>query len=210
MNTKQKAILECGKCNALFETMIWTEITVGEDPELDHDIFQDRLNFLECENCDNFGFALYPVSITDKESCERAVVIPLLEWVAMDVPEIDACGFIVLEITDKKPSKLFISFEDLKIQIHSWQGGDGTSFDPPPAERDIEEGLQKSIINENEAAILRSTDWEELVIQVNEQADENDGNCDFGDKRDDTIDLYMKLMSTLNYERKVVPFPLRT
>ena len=48
------------------------------------------------------------------------------------------------------------------------------------------------------------------MIQINEQADENDGNCDFGDERDDTIDLYMKLMSALNYERKVVPLPLRT
>ena len=84
------------------------------------------------------------------------------------------------------------------------------SFDQPPAERDIEEGLQKNIINEHEAAILRNTDWEELVIQINEQADEHDGNCDFGDERDDTIDLYMKLKSALNYERKVVPLPLRT
>ena len=210
MNTKQNAILECGKCNALFETKIWTEITVGEDPKLDHDIFQDRLNFLECGNCDNFGFALYPVIITDKESGERVVAMPLIEWVAMDAPGIDACGFIVLEVTDKKPSKLFICFEDLKTQIRTWQGGDGTSFDPPPAERDIEEGLQKNIINEHEAAILRNTDWEKLRIQINEQADVNDGHCDFGDERDDTIDLYMKLKSALNYERKVVTLPLRT
>ena len=100
MNTKQHAILECGNCNALFETMIWTEITVGEDPKLNHDIFQDRLNFFECGDCDNFGFAIYPVSITDRESGERAMAMPLLECVAMSEPEIDAYGFLVFELTE--------------------------------------------------------------------------------------------------------------
>ena len=211
MNKKCEAILKCDKCETMFETKIWTEITVGEDPKLDHDIFQDRLNFLECETCGNFGYVLYPVTVNDKESGERAVAIPLFENVALSTdPELAADGFSVIEITDKKPSKIFYDFEDLKTLIHVWQGGDDTSFDPPPAERDIEEGLQKSIINENEAAILRNTDWEKLRIQINEQADVNDGHCDFGDERDVTIDLYLKLMSALNYERKVVPLPLRT
>jgi len=211
MNKKCEAILKCDKCETIFETKIWTEITVGEDQKLDHDIFQDRLNFFECETCDNFGFALYPVSITDKESGEKAVAMPLIEYFAMSAhPEVAADGFSVLEITDRKPSRIFYDFEDLKTLIHVWQGGDNTAFDPPPAERDIEEGLQKSIINEHEAAILRNTAWEELMIQINEQTDENDGHCDFGDDRDGTIDLYLKLMSALNYERKVVPFPLRT
>ena len=211
MNKKCEAILKCDKCETIFETMIWTEITVGEDPKLDHDIFQDRLNFLECETCGNFGYILYPVTVNDKESGERAVAIPLFENVALSSdPELSGDGFSVIEITDKKPSKIFYFFEDLKVQIHSWQGGVDMSFDQPPAERDIEEGLQKNIINEHEAAILRNTDWEKLVIQFNEQADENDGNCDFGDERDDIISLYMKLMTALNYERKVVQLPLRT
>ena len=210
MNKQCEAILKCDKCETIFETMIWTEITVGEDPKLDHDIFQDRLNFLECETCENFGYVLYPVTVNDKESGERAMAIPLFENVALSTdPELAGDGFSVIEITDKEPSKIFYDFEDLKIQIHSWQGGDDTTFDPPPAERDIEEGLQKNIINAHEAAILRNTDWEKLVIQFNKQADVNDGNCDFGDERDNTIDLYMKLMSALNYERKVVQLPLR-
>ena len=211
MNKQCEAILQCDKCETMFETMIWTEITVGENPKLDHDIFQDRLNFLECEKCENFGYVLYPVTVNDKESGERAMAIPLFENVALSTDlELAGDGFSVIEITDKEPSKIFYGFEDMKTQIHSWQGGDDTTFDPPPAERDIEEGLQIKIINEHEAAILRNTDWEKLMIQFNKQADVNDGNCDFGDERDNTIDLYMKLKSALNYERKVVPLPLRT
>ncbi len=211
MNKQCEAILRCHYCDAVFEAHIWTEVTLGEDPKLDDDIFQNRINFFGCGSCGNLGFAVYPIKIYHGKSGERAVVIPMGETLEMsEVEEVIAMGFAVLEITDRTPLSIFYSLEEIKWQICRWDGHADVVFDPPPAERDIEEGLQKNIINEHEAEILRNTDWEELLTQMSDQADENDGKCDFGDERDDTIKLYLDLMSALHRERKVVPFPLRT
>jgi hypothetical protein len=206
MNNKVNAILRCNNCESILETDIWTQITTGKDTKLDNDIFQDRINFFECEACENIGPAIYPIKITDKASGDRAVVIPFME--PLDISEdeeVSAMGFSVLEVQDKKPCRIFYSFSDFKQQLCYWQGGDDTDFDPPPEERDIEEGLQRGIINKDDAAVLRNADWKELIQQMIEQTVENDGSCEFGDERDDAIDLYLKLMSALNQERKVVP-----
>ena len=185
---------------------LWTEITAGVDQNLDNKIFNEELNFFECEACGNVGYALYPIKITDRASGEEAVVIPVAETLEMaEREEVCAEGFTVLEVTDKKPCRIFYSLEDLKWQICYWQGGDDTVFDPPPKEKDIVEGLQKGIIAEHEATFLRNVDWEKLCAQMEEQTDEHDGDCSFGDERDDIINLYMKFMSALKYERKVVP-----
>jgi hypothetical protein len=211
MNKQCEAILLCHNCETVFEAHIWTEITLGEDPKLDNDIFQNRINFFECGGCGNRGFVIYPIKIHHEKSGEKAMVIPLVETLEMDeVEEVNAMGFSVLEITDRTPCGIFYSLEEIKWEICHWEGREDVVFDPPPAEQDIEEGLQKNIINEHEAEILRNTDWEELIAQMNERADENDGACDFGDERDDTIELYLNLKSALNRIRKVVPFPLRT
>jgi len=206
MNTQQSAIISCDNCDQMFEVKIWTEITAGIDQKLDNKIFNEELNLFECEACGNVGYALYPIKITDRASGEEAVVIPIAETLEMaEREEVCAEGFMVLEVTDKKPCRIFYSFEDLKWQICYWQGGDDTVFDPPPKEKDIDEGLQKNIITEHEAAFLRKVDWEKLCAQMEEQTDEHDGDCSFGDERDDIINLYMKFMSALKYERKVVP-----
>jgi len=190
----------------MFEVKLWTEITVGVDPALDNRIFQDEINFFECEKCGNLGFALYPIQITCTESGEKAMVIPARESVEMaDREEVTAEGFMVLEVTDTEPCRIFYSLNEIKWQIHHWQGGDDTVFDPPPRERDIVEGLQKGIIDEHEAVLLRNVDWETLLDQINEQSDKNDGEFAFGDERDDIVDLYMKFMSALNCAKKVVP-----
>lgn len=206
MNVQQSAIISCNNCDQMFEVQLWTEITVGLDIDLDNKIFQEEINFFKCEECGNIGYAMYPIKIGDKESGEKAAVIPASETFDMaECEEVTAEGFIVLEVTDKKPCRIFYSFEGLKWQICYWQGGDDTVFDPPPKERDIEEGLQKGIITEHEAAFLRNVDWEKLRAQMEEQTDEHEGDCSFGDERDDIIELYMKFMSALKYERKVVP-----
>jgi hypothetical protein len=190
----------------MFEVQLWTEITVGLDTDLDNKIFQEEINLFKCEECGNIGYAMYPIKIGDKESGEKTAVIPASEAFDMaESEEVTAEGFIVLEVTDKELCRIFYSLEDMKWQICYWQGGDDTVFDPPPRERDIVEGLQKGIIDEHEAVLLRNVDWETLLVQINQQADENDGECEFGDERDDIIDLYMKFMSALNCARKVVP-----
>ena len=156
MNTRCSAILRCNKCENVFETDIWTELTTGEDHNLDNKIFNDEINFIDCEACGNIGFALYPVKITDSASGEKALVIPFLDPLDMtEYEEVSAMGFSVLEVQDKEPCSIFYSFEDLKWHIHSWQGGYDTIFDPPPEERDIAEGVQRGIIKEEDAALLR-------------------------------------------------------
>lgn len=206
MNTQQSAIISCSNCDQMFEVQLWTEIAVGVDTALDNRIFQDEINFFECEECGNVGYAMYPIKITCKESGEKAVVIPASETFDMaECEEVRAEGFMVLEVTDKEPCRIFYSLEELKWQICYWQGGDDTVFDPPPKEKDIEEGLQKGLITEQEAAFLRKVDWEKLCNQIEVQTDEHAGDCSFGDERDDIINLYMKFMSALKYERKVVP-----
>ena len=209
MYTRHSAILQCNKCENIFEREIWTEITTGEDHNLDNKIFNDEVNFFDCEACGNVGFALYPVKITDKESGEKALVMPFMEPHDMtEYEEVSAMGFSVLEVTDKEPCRVFYSLEDLKWQIHRWQGGDDTVFDPPPEEKNIDEGLQRGIINEEEAAILRNADWDAILTEMLEQGVDNDGEYAFGDERDEAVELYMKLMSELHNSRKVVQLRL--
>jgi len=205
MNTRCSAILRCNKCENVFEADIWTEITTGEDHNLDNKIFNDEINFVDCEACGNIGFALYPVTITDKASGEKALVIPFMETLDMtEYEEVTAMGFSVLEVHDKEPCTIFYSLSELKWQIHRWQGGYDTVFDPPPAEKDIMEGVQRGIISEEEAALLRNTDWDAILMEMLEQGADNDGEYAFGDERDDAVELYMKLMSELHNSRKVV------
>jgi len=205
MNTRCSAILRCNKCENVFEKDIWTEITTGEDHNLDNKIFNDEINFIDCEACGNIGFALYPVKVTDKESGEKALVIPFMDPLDMtEYEEAPAMGFSVLEVTDKEPCRIFYSLSELKGQIHRWQGGDDTVFDPPPAERDIVDGLQRGIIREEEAALLRNADWDAILTEMLEQGADNDGEYAFGDERDDAVEFYMKLMSELHSSRKVV------
>jgi len=205
MYTRHSAILQCNKCENIFEREIWTEITTGEDHNLDNKIFNDEVNFFDCEACGNVGFALYPVKITDKESGEKALVMPFMEPHDMtEYEEVSAMGFSVLEVTDKEPCSIFYSMEDLKWQIHCWQGGYDTVFDPPPEEKNIDEGVQRGIINEEEAAILRNTDWDAILTEMLEQGVDNDREYAFGDERDEAVELYMKFMSELHNSRKVV------
>jgi len=205
MYTRHSAILQCNKCENIFERELWTEITTGEDHNLDNKIFNDEVNYFPCEACGNVGFALYPVKITDKESGEKALVMPFMEPLDMtEYEEVSAMGFSVLEVTDKEPCSIFYSMEDLKWQIHCWQGGYDTVFDPPPEEKNIDEGVQRGIINEEEAAILRNTDWDAILTEMLEQGVDNDREYAFGDERDEAVELYMKFMSELHNSRKVV------
>jgi len=205
MYTRHSAILQCNKCENIFERELWTEITTGEDHNLDNKIFNDEVNYFPCEACGNVGFALYPVKITDKESGEKALVMPFMETLDMtEYDEVSAMGFSVLEVTDKEPCSIFYSMEDLKWQIHCWQGGYDTVFDPPPEEKNIDEGVQRGIINEEEAAILRNTDWDAILTEMLEQGVDNDREYAFGDERDEAVELYMKFMSELHNSRKVV------
>ena len=206
MNTQHSAIISCNNCDQMLEVRLWTEITAGVDQSLDNKIFSDELNFFECEECGNIGYAMYPIKIGDKESGEKAVMIPAIETFDMaECEEVTAEGFMVLEVTDKQPCRIFYSLEELKWQICYWQGNDDTVFDPPPKEKDIEEGLQKGIIDEHEATLFRKVDWERLCAQIKEQADNNNEECAFNDERDDIIELYMSFMSALKRARKVVP-----
>lgn len=210
MNTRCSAILRCNKCENVFETDIWTEITTGEDHDLDNKIFTDEINSFACEACGNTGIALYPVAISDQASGEKALVIPFMEPLDMtEYEEVSAMGFSVLEVTYREPCAVFYSLGELKWQIHCWQGGDNTVFDPPPAERDIIEGVQRGIISEEDAALLRNTDWDAILAEMLEQGNDNDGEHTFGDERDDAVELYMNLMSELHHLRKVVRFKRR-
>jgi hypothetical protein len=205
MNTRCSAILRCNKCENVFETDIWTEITTGEDHNLDNKIFNDEINFIDCEACGNIGFVLYPVKVTDSASGEKALVIPFMDPLDMtEYDDVSTTGFSVLEVQDKEPCSIFYSFDELKWHIHRWQGGYDAVFDPPPAERDIVEGVQRGIISEAEAALLRNTDWDAILAEMLEQGADHDGEYAFGDERDEAVELYMKLMSELRSSRKVV------
>jgi len=205
MNNRCSAILRCNKCENVFEADIWTEITTDEDHNLDNKIFTDEINSFDCEACGNNGFALYPVKITDSASGEKALVIPFMEPLDMtEYEEAPAMGFSVLEVTDKEPCRIFYSLEDLKRQICCWQGGDDTVFDPPPGEKDILEGVQRNIISEEDAALLRNADWDAILREMHEPGVDSGGEYAFGEERNDAVELYMKLMSELHDCRKVV------
>jgi hypothetical protein len=186
---KKKAILECNECGKRIHTSIWTRITAGKDRKIDEKIFNDEINYFECDRCDNEGFACYPIKITDKESGETAIIIPE-----------DSVGFAVVEVKGKAPSRVFYDFDDLKWHIYFWQDGYNAVFDPPPEERDLKEGQEKGIITEKEAYILRGTDWDSFFDNL----DEENKKLNWTDEQIEICDLYSKLMSELEQSRKVV------
>jgi hypothetical protein len=205
MNTRCSAILQCNKCGHVFERDIWTAITTGVDHNLDNKIFKDEINSDDCEACGNKGIALYPITISDQASGEKAMVIPFMETLDMtEYEEVTAMGFSVLEVTDKEPCSIFYNLNDLKWKIHCWQGGDDTIFDPPPREKDILEGVQRNIISEEDAALLRNADWDAILREMHEPGVDSGGEYAFGEERNDAVELYMKLMSELHDCRKVV------
>jgi hypothetical protein len=206
---KLQAIMRCNKCKQIAEGEIYSELTVNEDWKTDRLIFENELNFYKCEQCDNTGFVLYPVKVIDKESGEEACIIPVVETLNLsEDEETEGMGFAVLEVTDKKPLSIFYSLSDLQEQVHNWGGGNETVFDPPPQEQDIEEGLKKKLISEQEAAILRNANWDDilcdLAVQVGDKDNYNDCEIELGDEKDEALDVYFKLMEALIQKRKVI------
>jgi len=188
---KKKAILECQECGRRFSATIWTKITTRTGREVDDKIFNDEINYFECDRCENEGFACYPIKITDREAGETVTIIP--ETYA---------GFSVVEVKGKVPSRVFYDFFDLQWHIYLSRGGYNTVFDPPPEETDIREGLDKGIITEKEADILRSTDWDSFFDNM----DEENKKVNWTDEQGAICALCMKLMAELEQSKKVVEF----
>ncbi len=188
---KQKVVLECAECGMRFSARIWTRLTIGKDKTTDDKIFRDEINFFICNRCGNEGFAWYPVKVVDKLTSEKAVVIPTTTE-----------GFDVIEIGEEEPGKVFYDFDSLKWQIYRWQGGHKAVFDPPPEAEDIQEALTKGIIDEEEAEILRKTNWDLML----ERVDDHNMEVHWTSKENRAFDLYMRCMGELELTRKVVEF----
>jgi hypothetical protein len=188
---KQKVILECSQCGLRFAARIFTTVSVGRSRQTDDNIFDDEINYFTCERCDNGGFAWYPVKVIDRHTGERAIVLPT-----------ETEGFDVIEISGRRPCRVFYDFESLKWQIYKWHGGYKAVFDPPPREPDIREALDRGILREEEAAILRQTDWESMLARV----DDENREVHWTDSENQAFDLYMKCMAELEQSRKIVSF----
>lgn len=168
MSKREKVVLQCSDCGNQFNAEIWTEINL-EDQELEHKLFADQINVFECDECENSGLVCYPIKIKDKLSGEQAIAIPLNKIVSIDGDddgeedyEEISTAFFVVEIIKKKPWKVSYDLNELKYKIQKWRGEPFTPYTGPPEEADIEAGLAKGFINEEEAKKLRTADWESI------------------------------------------------
>ena len=219
MSKKEKAVLKCDLCKHQFETQLWTEIIVGKDAELENKIFANELNFFECSECGNRGFVNHPLKIEHKKGNEEAIIIPAIEaWspheIIMDdqngeigIEENKATvytGFYAVKVGTRKPLDVFNNFDDLRHKILQWTGQPPYSYGGRPEEADIEEGLQKGIINETEAQQLRNADWDSIDEKLFESVLEEGNTVDLNDDEEEALDLCLDLTLELARSRKVV------
>ena len=205
-NIRKRAILECNHCKSRYADFIFTEIRVNADKTIDKKIFNDEINFFECPYCGNNGSVLYPVKVSEKESGEISVVIPIVSDAEEgdtddDIPN----GFTVIKVLGKQPFRVFYDFEDLKLHIARLEWGyTPPVIDPPPEERDIQEAIEKGILNEREADILKNADWDSIMTHFVELSDQDD-DAPLPEDEEEAIELYMKFSGELAFSRKVVP-----
>ena len=208
MNKQEKVVLQCGTCDHNFAAEIWTEINL-EDQKLDHKLFTDQINVFECDKCDNSGFVCYPIKITDKEAGEQAIAIPLNRMLPIDDPEEEdypaiSPAFFVVEIRKKKPLKVFYDLNELKFEINKWRGEPFTPYTGPPEEKDIEEGLLKGFIDEEEAAKLRAADWESIEDKMYLEGFVEKKPVNFDHEQEEVLDIYFRLNLELDRSRKII------
>jgi len=135
------------------------------------------------------GILKYPLKIIDKTSGDFVILLPE-----------DLAGFSAIEVKANKPHRIFYSFDDVKWHVYLWNGGYNIIFDPPLSESDIQEGLRKKIINNDEAILLRTENWDAFYENINEENMQLKWNA----QQEHTYDLYMKLASELEFSRKVI------
>ena len=202
MNKKENATLRCMRCDNEFEAEIWTAIDVS-DEDLNHMIFTDQINIFTCEKCGSCGATAFTLQVRDKKAKKEALVMPLYQ---PDKPEGDESNpaFSVVEIQKKRPCKMFYDLSELKFEIHSWSGEPFISFEAPPDEKDIEEGLAKGFISEKEGDELRNADWDAIYDKMIEEGMIEKKPVDLEDEENDLVELYCRLMTQLKRSRTVV------
>ncbi len=208
MSKKQKVILECRDCGNQFDAEIWTEINL-EDQDLDHKLFTDQINIFECGECGNIGFVCYPINIKDNRASERAILIPLNKVISMDDYDEEVTdgfdpAFLVVEVVKKKPEKIFYNVTELKFEIYRWTGNPYIPYEGPPCDADIEEGLNKAILNPKEAKKLGSADWDSIDEKLMEGVLEKGKMVELDEEEWDILNLYFRFKLELGRSRKVI------
>ena len=208
MSKKQKVILECRDCGNQFDAEIWTEINL-EDQDLDHKLFTDQINIFECGECGNIGFVCYPINIKDNRASERAILIPLNKVISMDDYDEEVTdgfdpAFLVVEVVKKKPEKIFYNVTELKFEIYRWTGNPYIPYEGPPCDADIEEGLNKAILNPKEAKKLGSADWDSIDEKLMEGVLEKGKMVELDEEEWEILNLYFRFKLELGRSRKVI------
>ena len=208
MSKKQKVILECRDCGNQFDAEIWTEINL-EDQDLDHKLFTDQINIFECGECGNIGFVCYPINIKDNRASERAILIPLNKVISMDDYDEEVTdgfdpAFLVVEVVKKKPEKIFYNVTELKFEIYRWTGNPYIPYEGPPCDADIEEGLNKAILNSKEAKKLGSADWDSIDEKLMEGVLEKGKMVELDEEEWEILNLYFRFKLELGRSRKVI------
>ena len=96
------------------------------------------------------------------------------------------------------------NLHDLKFEINKWRGEPLTLYTGPPEEKDIEEGLAKGFIDEEEAAKLRDTDWESIEEKMYLEGFREKKPVNFDHAQDEVLDIYFRLQRELDRSTKII------
>jgi hypothetical protein len=200
-NIKKRATLKCNNCEKQFTDTLWTDIELGKNRVIDHKFFNDKINYYECSKCGNTGPALYPINIKDIKSEELSIFIPTHVPVEFDEPIADF--FAVTKVLGRQSLRVFYSIDDLSVhKVNSLWGLQTPFFSPPPEEKNIQDALQKRILNDKEAKILREADWDTIMDVIQHQNVK--GKRTLRNHEDKALELHLRFMRELSFSKKVV------